>query len=1238
MNKLMKGLGLAGLSALLLPATQIQMRGTRTVFWHWPAAIMALILMASPGRATASFPAQPGWVLTNGFACIGFCPPGEDLARSKEDVWAAAEANATENNQFCGWIDGGSLFSGEYPNETWRRQYLRSGGCVPENQFPQSVFAVQKGSSTLSCPSTSTQDGATCTCNATFLQTGEACSGGKGNGLPCPFCGNPVNPANGNKFEQQALYRGPDGFELTLSFNSHDVRVGRFGARWKDSFDRRIDIIGGNAVAHRGDGKALKFVPGGGGTWVADAGNADRLIELAGPPGPKWELRVAEGDQVETYDQAGTLLSIRSRAGLVTTVGFADGTGGPNGSFLLDANGQPTTTPLPAGTLFRFVDHFGRTIQFDRSINTFRITKITDPGGGIYRVAYGPGDNIASITFPDNKVRSYLYNEPAHTGGAFFRSALTGIIDENNVRFATFQYDSKERAVLTEHAGGVNRYSMSYGTITPTTAAPTSVTDPLNVTRTYDFQAIVGALRNTALTGSPCPGCGPASATFDSNSNPASRIDWNGNRTNYTYDLARNLETSRTEGLTSGGGTTPQTRTISTTWHSTLRLPTQIVEAGRTTAFTHDTNGNVLTKTVSAGSSSRTWTYTYNANGSVLTVNGPRTDVSDVTTYTYYDNAATCPGAAPLGCRGQVETITNAVGHLTQITAYNAHGQPLTIVDPNNLTTTLAYDARQRLTSRSVGGEVTSYEYDGVGSLTKVTLPDGSFLSYTYDAAHRLTQIADNLGNRIAYTLDAMGNRTLEEVRDPANALAQTRTRVFSSLNRLAQEIGAAGQMTAYGYDNQGNLTAIDGPLSGTVDVTANLYDALNRLVRVTDPNAGQVNYGYNALDQLTSVTDPRTLTTSYSYDGLNNLNQQVSPDTGTTNNTYDAAGNLLTQTDAKGQLTTYTYDALNRVTSIAYQGGTTHTYQYDQGVNGKGRLTQITEPNSTTQYGYDQKGRLLTETRTINAVAYVTSYSYDSAGRMTGMTYPSGRGVSYTLDALGRIQAISTTKDGNTLPVVSGVAYRPFGPAQSFTFGNNQTYARGFDQDGRIASYTLATQSFTVGFDAASRITSLAENGNPANVNSYGYDNLDRLTSAILPASNFGYGYDAVGNRLSRTAGANTDSYAYPGTSNRLSSITPASGPLRSYLHDANGSVTADGLNTYAYDTRGRMTQAVSVIGASSYLVNSLGQRVRKTNPQGDTVYHYDAQGRLIAESSPAGAVQKEYLYLGDLPVAVIQ
>ena len=56
-------------------------------------------------------------------------------------------------------------------------------------------------------------------------------------------------------------------------------------------------------------------------------------------------------------------------------------------------------------------------------------------------------------------------------------------------------------------------------------------------------------------------------------------------------------------------------------------------------------------------------------------------------------------------------------------------------------------------------GEITSYDYDGVGQLIKATLADGSTLSYAYDSAHRLTSITDGVGNSIVYTLDLLGNR-----------------------------------------------------------------------------------------------------------------------------------------------------------------------------------------------------------------------------------------------------------------------------------------------------------------------------------------------------------------------------------------------------------------------------------------------------------------------------------------------
>jgi YD repeat-containing protein len=278
-------------------------------------------------------------------------------------------------------------------------------------------------------------------------------------------------------------------------------------------------------------------------------------------------------------------------------------------------------------------------------------------------------------------------------------------------------------------------------------------------------------------------------------------------------------------------------------------------------------------------------------------------------------------------------------------------------------------------------------------------------------------------------------------------------------------------------------------------------------------------------------------------------------------------------------------------------------------------------------------------ETRTVDGVQYVLAYAYDSFGRLSGLNYPSGRTVNYAFDALGRVSGVTTTKPGDQpQTVVSSVAYHPFGGVRSFTLGNGQVYTRGIDLDGRIESYTLGIQSFAIGYDAASRISFINDIGNPANSNTYGYDNLDRLTSAVLPSTPYAYSYDAVGNRQSRTAGSVTDTYAYSTTSNRIASITPSSGPVRNFVFDANGSTSADGNNTYVYDTRGRMAQATSSLGVTNYQINALGQRIRKTNSQTDRLFHYDIRGRLIAETDPGGGMKRELIYLGDVPVGVVQ
>jgi YD repeat-containing protein len=878
---------------------------------------------------------------------------------------------------------------------------------------------------------------------------------------------------------------------------------------------------------------------------------------------------------------------------------------------------------------------------------------VSNTADAIVKYVYDNSARLQSAIYADTHFRRYHYED------ARFPNALTGITDENGVRYATWSYDAQGRAISSEHAGGVDRHELTYN------AGNTVVKDPLGTQRIKNLTTILGVVKSTGDSQPGGSGCGPASSalTYDANGNVATRTDFKGNQTTYTYDLSRNLETKRVEA--SGK---PESRTISTQWHSYWRQPVKLAEPKKLTTWVFNGDGGaycappaatvpsinggtqpigvVCSRTEQAttdasGSTGfaatvtgtpRTWRYTYDTYGQVLTADGPRTDVADVTTTTYY--AANDPD---MGKRGNLATITNALGQVTHITAYDLNGNPLTIVDPNGMQTTLTYDLRQRLTSRTVGGETTTYTYDGVGQLLKVTLPDGSHTTYTYDPAHRLTGIADALGNRITYTLDAIGNRTKEDVKDPAGQLARTRSRIYDALSRLAQDIGAQGQATRYEYDANGNRTKTTDPLN---QVTVSNYDALNRLIRVTDPGLGQTRYGWDGQDRLTQVTDPRNLVTTYTLDGLGNQQSLHSPDTGTTGSTFDAAGNEVTRTDAKGQTTTTRYDALNRPTRITYADGSATHYLWDRGANGIGRLGTIEEYDSNGNrlrsivLNHDPQGRLTGEIRTLGNVSHRIAYGYHN-GQLSRLTLPSAKQLTYTRNAAGQITQVALTANGQSKTLLQNIAYHPFGGVKHFTDGAGQLHSRSHDQDGRTSSYTLGGQTWLLSYDAASRITGLIDGGQAANSATYGYDALDRLTGASLPATAYAYAYDANGNRTAHTAGSTTRAYTTAATSNRLQSLT---NPARSLSHDANGSRTTDGSQQYAYDVRGRLSQSITAAGTTHYQVNALGQRVGKRNGTTETLYHYDQAGRLLAESDAAGNLQREYVWLDDIPVAVLQ
>jgi YD repeat-containing protein len=584
--------------------------------------------------------------------------------------------------------------------------------------------------------------------------------------------GNPINAGSGNKWQHETdLTGGAFGLTFDRYYNaSTTANSSNIGAGWSHAYTRNSTVLstGTWVTIRRNDGKEYNFQLSAG-LWVTDVDVPDRLEELKDSANVRTGWRYTTADNsVETYTAIGKLVSIADHSGLTQTLVYSNAS-------------TPVAIAPTAGLLLRVTDSFGRQLNFTYDSSS-RISTLTDPSGGVHRYAYDASNNLVSVTYPDGASKTYHYENTA------FPHALTGVTDENGNRFATYTYDAQGRATSTEHAGGAERVSLAYNA-----DGTTTVTDALNTSRTYNFQTILGVVKSKGQSQPGGSGCGASASalSYDANGNVASRTDFNGNRTNYSYDLTRNLETSHTEGLTTAGATTPATRTITTAWHPTFRLPVQITNANQQTTYAYNSQGDITQKTVTdtAANTTRSWntTCTYSTIPGVLlqkVEDGPRTDVSDLTTYDYYPADAACQGGF-LGCRGQLMQITDALGHITQLTRYSANGQLEQLTDPNDLVMKMTYDTRQRLTSLDAGGETTIYAYDPAGQLTRVTRPDGAYLAYTYDPAHRLIKTQDNLGNTLTYTLDAMGNRTKEEAHDPGGQLARSQSRVYDALSRL---------------------------------------------------------------------------------------------------------------------------------------------------------------------------------------------------------------------------------------------------------------------------------------------------------------------------------------------------------------------------------------------------------------------------------------------------------------------
>lgn len=625
--------------------------------------------------------------------------------------------------------------------------------------------------------------------------------------------------------------------------------------------------------------------------------------------------------------------------------------------------------------------------------------------------------------------------------------------------------------------------------------------------------------------------------------------------------------------------------------------------------------------------------YTYNAVGQVDSIDGPRIDIEDITRYNYNND-------------GQLTSIVNPLGHTVTYSNFDSYGNPKTITDENGIVSTLTYTTQGWLATITTSGSKTSFTYDVIGQITKVTFPDSSSLTYTWDGAKRLTSIKNNVNDSINYTYDAMGNRT-EEIVKKGTTIAYQLKHQFDELGRVLALVGSSNQAYQYTYGTHNK------PLSETDPKGTQITHSYNAENYLTQDRYGNY-YTYHDRDVHGNVTRAKDFgdsSTWFTLSDLDQVTQEQSSATSITKYNYDEAGNLVKETNARGHITQYNYDALNRLINQVYADNTALNveYIYDQPVTGFyniGYLTTINDHSGTTEYNYNNMG-LVAQQKTqlkldnsLLGIQQITNYTYDKAGRVLTANFGTVT-LKYTRNAGGQITAIVMTKDGRSTTLANTITYQPFQTGiTSLKWGNALTLTCSYDLDGQLTQQKIGTVITDYQYDVNGNITQIADS--QFGTTNYEYNEFNRLTKE-QGTNTTTYTYDVVGNRTTRENDNGLQRLRYIGGN----TIYDTYGVY--YTKDTINNITAykDATKRYEYDEGNRFSKVIKTENnvqttLARYIHNAYGERTIKVKEDGSTsTFMYNDIGQLISETQYNAAKEKVkeiyWVWLDTLPIAQI-
>jgi RHS repeat-associated protein len=375
-------------------------------------------------------------------------------------------------------------------------------------------------------------------------------------------------------------------------------------------------------------------------------------------------------------------------------------------------------------------------------------------------------------------------------------------------RVTTTAYDARNRIkTVTAPDTGLMQYAYdSEGNLA-------SVTDPRGLVTSYTYNGLGQVTQRVS------PDTGTTGYTYDSAGRLATETRANGAVITYGWDKLGRMTSRTSSGFTESfaydGGT-----------YGKGRL-TGMTDATGSTTYAYNADGQLAQQVSTIFGTTYTTTWSYDGAGRVTGMSYP----SGLTLAYSYD------------VYGRVSGVTsNVAGWATLADSFlyqPATGQRYAWRFGNNLPRTYTQDSDRRLTALFSGGaQNLTYGWNTTDTLASIT--DGVVAAQTssfgYDANDRLSG-ATKGGDNQGFTLDKAGNRTAHSRAAGSWSLALSPT-----ANRVGSVSGSSAR--SFGYDALGNLS------TDSVGNKGYGYDAFNRLAGFYVNGVLAGDYRSNALNQ----------------------------------------------------------------------------------------------------------------------------------------------------------------------------------------------------------------------------------------------------------------------------------------------------------------------------------------------------------------------------------------------------